>query len=131
MSLIRGDVIFFSRPSGQTYTDRGLVESFDYVFEDFTCNSNWYELDLSSIIGKGKKLVLINLGLVATKTTHGLFLRTHSQEDTKNFGGITVTVSGVYRENLVTVYSDKDGKIDYFGQSSITLIQFVIRGWFS
>lgn len=117
--------------AGSKYVDRGLMAEWDYGLEDFISDGGIYEKDLSAKIGKGVKYLNVQLGVANTTTLRGMFLWTHGQDNTKNYGGVNSFPDGTFNEQAVWVLTDKDGKIDYRCQSATwTIIQFTIRGWF-
>lgn len=123
--------MFFSSPAGGKYVDRGLQETTDYTEETLDMTAGWHELDISGIIGKGEKLVLIELYLASATGNREFVLRTHNQEDTKNFGSMFTGDTGGKKAQLMSVLTDKDGKIDHF--TSLATGDFMhatIRGWF-
>ena len=123
--------MFFSRPAGNKWIDRGSIESFDYILGDFIVDGEVHEKDLSAKIGTGVKLLNIILGVSNETMLRGMFLFTNGLGLQKNFGGVNSFPDGSYNEHAVWVLTDKNGKIQYMCQAGTwTVIQFTIRGWF-
>ena len=51
--------MFSSRRAGDKYVDRGVVAAVDFAVGDFTKDSAWHTLDLSSIIPSNAKKVTV------------------------------------------------------------------------
>ena len=55
--------MFFSRPAGYKYIDRGDPDAFDITLIDIIADGDWRELDLSALVPKNAKRVRIHLAL--------------------------------------------------------------------
>lgn len=123
--------MFASVNTGLKWADRGLVTSYDYGLGDFIEDGEWHEKDLSSIVGKGVKLLCISIGYITTESNKQFALRTAGQTNTKNFGSMFTQASSLVVEHSLWVLTDADGKIDYYVQTGTwTILQVCIRGWF-
>ena len=122
--------MFFSRPAGSKWVDRGLVEVVDFDTEYFIKDNAFHEFDISGIVGKGVKLVAVHIDISASTANLHFRLNTHNQPTTKNYASINTQAASAYNEYILWVQTDKDGKLDYIiTPGTWYLSNAVIRGW--
>lgn len=122
--------MFFSRPVGHRYIDRGDPSAYDYTFSAFTKDNNWHELDLSSIIGTGHKLVHCRLIIKDGVTDVEINFRQNGNSNSFNLFVGRVLTAGIYNAYDFFVYCDIDGVIEYKAtNAAFSEIYLLVRGW--
>lgn len=112
------------------YTDHGDVAAYDKTLGDFVCNSTWYELDLSGIVGAANRLVLISLQIEADSPGKEFGLRTNGYSNNFNRTILRTQVADVLFRGDVWVYTDASGKLQYIAvTANWTTINLAVRGW--
>lgn len=112
------------------FVDRGDPAGYDFSTSDFTTDSVYHNLDLSSIIPKGTKLVLIRLRFIATETTHYMRFRKKGQANSINIDHIVCTVANLENFCNVIVAPNQSGIIEYSAaNTTFTQIYMLVRGW--
>lgn len=123
--------MFFSRRAGIKYVDRGDAPAHDYIVGDFTKDNDWHTLDLSGVVGVGRRLVSIHIHIASLEVPRHARFATNGNTDDYNIAEVNagVSINGVNGNFLV--YTDADGKIQYKFQAATWFSAFfAIRGWF-
>lgn len=125
-------MIYISPPAGGglEYTDRGDVGAWDYRVGDFDVDYNWHDMDLSSIVGVGARLVLIRITLKDAPAEQQLKFRTKGYTgDFNNVWATTIYGDNEFDHNF-WILTDASGVIQYSTWGvTYTKIDFVVRGW--
>jgi len=123
--------MFFSRPAGQKYIDRGDIEANDYLITDLTVDAAWHDLDLSAIIPKGTVLCMLLVSLNSSVLSKMMKFRTKGDSGTYN---APLVMSSVINQTFYTslvVHPDSDGIVEYFlSTGGIISITIIVQGWF-
>ena len=123
--------MFFSRPAGHKFVNRGDPDSYDYDANDFIIDGMWHDLDISSIIPKNAKLVLLRIRFKAIETSKFFEFRTNNQVYINNIVSLYTTVTNIFVCGDVFVTPDSNGIIDYCITTNTTAtINVCIAGWF-
>jgi len=116
----RGDIMFFSRPVGLTYDDRGDVESEDFSVGDLTKDDNWHDLDLSGIIAVNTKLVILKVYGATSANKGYIYFKTKGHTTGKNRHGLCINVVGAAYITSFAIHPDANGKVQYNVLSTAT-----------
>lgn len=113
------------------FVDRGTLSAFDWVLANFTRGGVWTELDISSIVGTGLRLVLLRAMVRTTSAGIAFEFRPKSPDYGHNkFTGWT-QVANVYYGLDIWVLTDSAGKLVYnFVGDTWDTINLLVRGWF-
>ncbi|MBA7524181.1 hypothetical protein ES705_16318 [subsurface metagenome] len=112
--------------------DRGDLTNYDYQSVDLTKDGFYQLLDLSAIIGTGKKLLCIRVRINDSAGGKAAKFRTYGNEYETNMGVAYTQVANKTCEQNVWVYCDIDGKIEYaFDSATWNVIALCVRGWFN
>ena len=115
---------------GASYTDRGDPAAHDFTLTDFTTDNTWRDLNLSSIISTGVKLVHLLLELQDNSVNSLMQFRQKGRSNTVNSVVINTQISTVYVRGYFWLLCDADGIIQYKGNPiSMTYINVSVRGW--
>lgn len=115
---------------GVGYEDRGSTTGYDFTQATLTQDTQWNELDLSTIVPENAKAV--NIHFRASDATVGRILYVRPHGDTTNTGTCTIRnqVSGVSVGGYFVTGVDSDQKIDYKSNApGYTTVNFLIKGW--
>ena len=113
------------------YVDRGDAESADFAIGDFTTDGDFHDLDLSSIIDAGAKLVVLRVYINDDQIESSLVLRKNGNSDDKNTNRITMLVANVGMHSTFLVAPDSSGLIEYQATNRTwTTMSFFVLGWF-
>lgn len=124
--------MFFSKPAGIQWFDRGDVSDSDYETEDFTDDDDYHDLDLSSIVGAGKRLVLLRVGLNENAGGKECRFRTKGFSGHYNLSSRYTQVADKTVDGDVWVQTDSNGVIQYlFTTATWSVIYLIVRGWFA
>jgi len=111
------------------YVDRGDPASADFDQTDLTQDGAWHDLDLSSIVPVGVKVVSVNFQLSDTAAGSYMIFRKNG-----NSNSVTRTVIGTQVANVVTysdgiVACDSGRVIEYLVSQAISSITITVKGW--
>jgi len=122
--------VFFKRRAGTRWYDRGDISSVDYTKDTLTTDGTWKDLDISGVVGVGKKLVLIQ-GYLSENTSRAEFgVRTKGYVNEVNVDSCMTQIGGVGITHCFMVYTNADGVIQYFGENiTWVYLNLTIRGW--
>ncbi len=116
---------------GLKYTDRGDPDGFDFTRSDFTTDTTWKELDVSSIVPAGTVFILVHLIInSSTPSAKITFMKNgNTYDDNAAWGKMQVSARQLAQDIFISL--DSDRKLTYKADNtSWTLINFVIAGWF-
>lgn len=123
--------MFFLRPVGSQFVDLGDKALADYTVIDFTCDGAYHDLDISSIVGHRKCLVMIRLLLNAIEASSYFGFRTKGYTNLMNREGCYTQVSGFPRKRTMWLMTNSSGQIEYKGDSATwAIIDVTICGYF-
>lgn len=112
------------------YEDRGDASAYDFAVGDLTTDGNWNQLDLSTIIPSGTKLVIISASL-NDDTIGDIKFRTNGNSNGINVGTIKHHIATEEDINEILVKPDSNQIIQYNATNKTwTQINIIIRGWF-
>lgn len=111
--------------------DRGRIAEHDYVKDDFDIDGNWHELDLSGIVGEGRRLVLLYIELKSLAASNQVFFMSAEGEPSLNRIWMLTQVANRVIANDRWVYTDENGIVKYNIQDVVwTTINVSVRNWF-
>lgn len=123
--------MFYKQRAGTRWFDRGDTESIDYAKEALTANGEWHDLDISGIVGIGRKLVLIQAYLNDNVGGNGLKMRPKGYTNEVNVAACSTQVANKTCTHNYWIDTDINGIIQYNIDVAIwTTIDLVIRGVF-
>lgn len=117
--------------SGMFYTDIGDIAAAQYDEGDLTLDNNWNDLDLSSHIGVGLRLVHFRVSITDNSTGIRISLRTNGNSYSWNTATVRTQSSNVQQVEDCWVWTDSNGVIEYVGTAGTDSIDISIRGYFS
>lgn len=111
--------------------DRGDATAVDFAMAALTTDNTWRDLDLSAIVPKGAKAVLLYVKITDNAAESLLSFRKNGNYAAYNMSTIATQVANVSVYADVFVFVDKDAKIEYRGSNlAFTDISIVVKGWF-
>lgn len=123
--------MFFSRSAGSKYLDRGDIAALDYTQATLTQDGAWHSLDISSIVGAGRRLVLLRVRVLDGEVGKKGAFKTNGDVNAVNSSEIYTHVANVINEADMWVFTDTAGIIEYlFSNVVFTSILVAVRGWF-
>ena len=115
-----------------SYVDRGDPNAWDYVVGDFTRDNVWHELDLSAIVPAGATAVLVRVAVESSPAPKYFNLRKNGNANVFNITTLATQVAGIPFRDTFIVSVDAERIIEYLvTDTTVTTINFVIRGWFA
>lgn len=121
-------------PGDVNYTDRGMIEAYDYAVGDFAKTGTWTDLDLSAIVGAAERLVLCSLLIKATAADKHFELRRKGIGSTFCRPMVWTQVADIFTAGDILVLTDSSGVISYYADNedgfTWTNIWLTVRGWF-
>lgn len=123
--------MFFSRAAaGMKFVSRGDPDSWDFTKIDFTLDWAWHELDLSSIVGVGERLVLIRLELRTTPPDRECQFRTRGITGDYNIIKRRTVLDNVVCYCNIWLRPDISGIVEYkFEAETWASIYIAVKGW--
>lgn len=116
---------------GLAYVDSGDAAAVDYDVNDFTKDSAYHILDISSKVGAGVRLVHIKIVVVATTADEHFEIKTNGNTYERNVFSSGDMPANEPQVRSDWVYTDADGKIEYrISSGTYTAFDMIIRGWF-
>ncbi len=116
----------------QMFVDRGDPANFDFVTVDFTQDNAWHELDLSSIITLGAKLILFDFDYRNVAANRHIELRKNGQTNNKNHTEIHTRVAAQDDHAMLVVAPDLNRVIQYkVATAGWASINATVRGWWT
>ncbi len=122
-------MLFYKKP-GLRFIRRTGVAAFDFQLGDFTQDGTWHQLDLSSIIPRNAKLILIKMLYAAPAAGRFFGLRVYGETYAYNNWGIVTPVGGGQHENNFEIPITGEQSIEYYlPAAGSTTANLVIQGW--
>lgn len=123
--------MFFRKRVGIRWYDEGDLSSVQYTKDTLTIDGAWHDLDLSSIVGESRVLVLIQAYLNDNAGDKELKIRTKGNINEVNVGTCHTQVANKTCDRNIFVYTDVNGIIQYMiDVATWQTIDLVIRGVF-
>jgi len=112
------------------FTDRGDLAAVDFDVNDFTKDSAFHILDISSKVGVGVRFVLIQLTLYITTIDEYFYIKTNGNDNSHNsFSKMNIPANDSQRYEG-WVLTDATGKIEYsFSSGTYSTIDMRIRDY--
>lgn len=108
--------------------DRGDPSGYD--FTSFTTDANWHDLDLSSVVPAGAKLVLLHVWVVDGSVGSGIVFRKNGNSNSYNESFVSVQAATVTAFASIWVFCDANRVIEYLASNiTFTSISVVVGGW--
>jgi len=124
-------MFFLSGSKGISWHDRGNAIFYDYLADYLTKDGAWHDLDISALVGKGQKLVLLRTYISETAGGKKCQFRTKGNIDDYNVSRCVTHVANKTNDKECWVYTDVNGVVEYyFDVTTWNIINLVIRGWF-
>lgn len=112
------------------YIDRGNLAAEDFTEASLTEDGSWYDLDLSSIVGAGIRLVLLKIIIQNTAAEKPCYFRTKGYTGGANVSNFYSQAANAISASDRWVLTDSSGFIQYyFDASTWTSINITVRGW--
>ncbi|MBA7524151.1 hypothetical protein ES705_16288 [subsurface metagenome] len=124
--------MFYHRRAGVQWIDRGDIDAVDYNVTSLTANDNWQDLDISGIVGTGRKLVVIESNLKDNAGGKVMLVRTKGNVNEINISPCgTIKADKTCSRNLL-LSTDENGVVQYKIESGIwSITDLTVRGWFA
>jgi len=123
--------MFFTRPAGVKYVDRGDPENYDFVYTDLIRDGAFHDLDLSGIIPKGRPLLIVRLSLRTGTGIGSVWFKPKGMTYDKNSSTVYTQLQDVIYSLDISVYPNADGFIEYYVSGDVfNIINIIVRGWF-
>lgn len=114
-----------------SFVDRGDPAVVDFDQNDLTKDSNWYDLDLSSIVPANTKAILLSVFGAATATNKIIAFRKNGNANEYNAGRLDTQAAGVRLDSQILVACDSSRVVEYFASTATWLyIGITVCGWF-
>lgn len=124
--------MFFKSFIGVSWYDRGDVAAYDYTAGTLTADGAWHDLDISGIVGIGRRKVLFQGFLEDNAGGKKMLMRTKGNTNEINVASAITQVAAKQCDRNVFVYTDVNGIIQYkIEVATWASIDVVIRGWFN
>jgi len=120
----------FIKRRGDVLVDRGDPASYDFTVGDFTCDDNWHDLDLSSIIPSGAACVKIKIAIMDDEVSSSVAFRKNGNSNgIATFSTTTQTANrSLFGQGWVAC--DSNRVIEYKASNlEFTAINLVVTGW--
>lgn len=123
--------MFFTRRAGSKFTNRQDPATSDFNQGTLTHDAAWHEMDLSSIIPAGTKLVMLRVQLIAVPTIGVMKVRRNGNTNDVNTDVASMETVGFPELRTLWVVPDADGKVEYwFTDVTWIAIAVSVAGWF-
>jgi len=117
--------------AGAVWTDRGDPAASDWDETGLTADSAWHDLDLSSIVGAGARLVLLRVVLLTGAGENAnMYFRENGNSNEINVSAVLEESDNQARD--VWVQTDASGVIEYkLTKTGTPAIDVTVGGWWS
>jgi len=123
--------MFFSRPAGVKFVDRGDSESYDFITTDFIRDGTWREKDLSGIVPKNAVAVVLFMLLNANAANASMSFRKNGNTNVYNIQQVYTQVVDQLATYQVLIPLKSEAKVDYNASVDTWAVLYVaINGWF-
>ncbi len=113
------------------FVDRGELSDFDYIIGDLTSDETYRDLDISSIVGVGERLVMLQVQAAAIVAGATLFNITKGHTAYVNRAGLIIPYDTGGEEQTMWIKTNASGVIQYMLSNTTWMYcNIVIRGWF-
>lgn len=114
------------------FVDRGDPASYDFVKTDFTIDGAWHDLDLSLIVPKIARAVLLIGHVEGNGVDWTMQFKKYAQTNDINHGGMETLRANVERCRMMIVAMDKNQKVQYKADNeNWTTLDLAVRGWWT
>lgn len=126
----RIDVIESFISALKIYEDRGDPADFDYDIGDFTRDESWYDLDLSSIVPAGVKVVSLMCRVNSAGAGRWIMFRKNGNVNNISQSRVVAQVANVSNFQDLIVACDTNRVIEYrVTAAGFTDLDLVVKGW--
>jgi len=130
-SFLRGDNMFFSKRAGHRFVDRGDPDAYDFIVGNLFTDGGWHDLDLSSIIPKTSKLVILRVVAVIATADKYFEFKKKGVTNNKNTSCGYISVASIPCTLDVSVAPNNNGVIEYiFAGGTWLAVNITVAGWF-
>lgn len=113
----------------EQYQDRGDPTTWDWLKLNLILNGEWQNLDCSSIVPAGTKVIEFYVEIAATNQGWGEFkMRKKGNLNNYNVDGLYVIKSG-NTFGKMRVPCNANRVVEYFGDPTISTVTITITGW--
>jgi len=124
--------MFFSRPAGHKYTNRGDPAVCDFDLTDFPAEDTWYDLNLSDIVPPNTKGVIITVKTVNSGAGGTMYFRKNGNSNVIEGDGVETQVALVKARANLIIGCDNNRIIEGFMSNlTFTSIEITVTGWFA
>lgn len=121
-----------SSSGGVMWVDRGETTAPDFVIGDLTFDGVFRDMDISSIVGTGQKLVLIRGYVRATVAGKSIKFRTNGTTYADNVAESLTQEANTYQALGWWVMTDENGIVEFSGApTNFNVVNITVRGWFA
>lgn len=104
----------------------------DFVVGDLTTDGTWRDLDLSSLIPAGTKLVMVKIVIADVSVANQFIMRKNGQSNQVDSESTYTQIANVTRSKTVLVVPDANRVIEYWATNDTwNVINIAIRGWWT
>ena len=122
--------MFFSRPAGHKYFDRGDPSSEDFDETDLNVELSWTDIDLSGIVPAGAVAVLLAVMLNTVEANATMQLRKNGNSNFIEGDGLTVQVANQSVRSHFWLACDTARKIEYYlSPATWSTINVTVKAW--
>jgi len=130
-----GQTLFISeamRGIFHMYVDRGDPASYDFAKTDLTIDGAWHDLDLSAIVPKTARAVLLVGHVEGNAVDWEIEFKKYGQTNDINHGGMETLRANVERCRIMIVAMDNNQKVQYkVDNQNWTTLDLAVRGWWT
>lgn len=113
------------------FYDRGDPASVDFDVGDITTDGSWYDLDLSSIVPAGTKLVLLHVAVNDNVSNSYIMFKKKGNTNSENRGMVRTQVADRTISTDIMVACDDNRVVEYLGSNdTFVAIEITVKGWF-
>lgn len=114
------------------FVDRGDPAAYDWAKTDLTTDGAWHDLDISSIVPKSAKAILIIGHLVGNGVDWTIRFKKYGQTNDINLGCMETIRAMVDRRRMMICAVDSNQKVQYkIDNKAWSTLELAIRGWWT
>ena len=114
------------------YVDRGDPSGYDFASGSFTKDGEWHDLDLSSIVPAGERLVYIRVNFYDNLVNSYAWFKPKANSNTINSSARRIQAANLAQDMMFFIVCDANGIIQYnFTNTTYNFINFTVLGWFT
>jgi len=122
--------MFYDRPAGIYWVDRGDTATPDLETGDFVADSAWHDLNLSGIVPSNAILMYCRLILNSVNLGDRLLLRKKGYTSEYNMSDIRIVVPNIYTIAYPIISLNENGIAEYKRLNpEFNFIEMTVRGW--